>query len=65
MNVLAIYAVNQHIADLMAEAADARTARGSHDGQGHIRSFVASLASRARKGLTPPVPTLSGYPYRG
>jgi hypothetical protein len=68
MNVFAIYAVTEHIADLMAEAADNRTAnhvRGTRDAQGRIRRSVASLVSSTRERLNPPVATLTGHPYRG
>jgi hypothetical protein len=60
MNVFAIYAVNEHLADLMAEAKAERLAR-KPKGPG----FVASLLAAARRAVTPPsVPVLDGYPYR-
>jgi hypothetical protein len=67
MNVLAIYSVNQHIAELAAEAHAARLARQAHpahEGHSRIREFVASLVTSARVALTPPLPTLDRYPNR-
>lgn len=66
MHVLAIYTVNQHLADLAAEAEAARLARrphAAHKGHSRIREFAASLVTSARVALTPPVPTLD-YPHR-
>lgn len=61
MNVLAIYAVNAHIADLLAEASADRMTRRPKG-----RGLVASLLASVRNALTPqPMPRLDGYPYRG
>lgn len=61
MNALAIYAVNAHIADLLAEASAQRTTRRPKG-----RGFVASLLASVRGAFAPqPLPKLHGYPYRG
>ena len=52
MNVLAIYAVNEHLAELMAEAHAARLARKPRS-QGRIRSFVTSRFGGRGSGQTP------------
>jgi len=67
MNVIAIYTVNQHLAELAAEAKAARLARqahSAHKGHNRVRELVTSLITSARVGLTPPVPTIDSYPYR-
>ena len=43
MNVLAIYAINEHLANLMAEADAQRMVRDSKPRSMGIRRFVASL----------------------
>ena len=43
MNVLAIYAINEHLANLMAEADAERMVRKSKPRSTGIRQFVASL----------------------
>ena len=43
MNVLAIYSINEHLANLMAEADAQRMVRNSKPRSKGIRQFVASL----------------------
>lgn len=54
MNVLAIYAVNEHLADLMAEADAERMVRNAKPQPSIIRRIVASLfASRGTAATAP------------
>ncbi len=59
MNVLAIYAVNEHLADLLAEAASERKARARRP---KGRGLVASIIDTVRKAKGPAVPKLVSYP---
>lgn len=60
MNALAIYAVNAHLADLLAEAQAERLARKAKG-----RGFVASILAAVREAFAPqPLPRLEDYPYR-
>ena len=59
MNVLAIYAINEHIAELMAEASAERAARKPKG-----RGFVASILDAARATKAPSTPKLASYPNR-
>lgn len=68
MHVLAIYAVNEHLADLLAEADNERRARDSRRPQesrrsGSLRDFLASIVETFFEGLTPTSPKLTSYPY--
>lgn len=58
MNVFAIYAVNEHISDLLAEAENRRLAR---EAKPNGRGFVASLRAAARSVTTARAPKLSAY----
>ena len=59
MHVLAIYAVNEHIAVLRAEAQAAREAKARRTPR---RGFVASLIDAARATKAPATPKLTAYP---
>jgi hypothetical protein len=59
MNALAIYAVNEHLAELMAEARAARLARQSKPRRG-IRARVTSLFSGPGSAGTPSREALAG-----
>ena len=59
MNVLAIYAVNEHIADLLAQASDERKARARSSQR---RGIVASLIDAIRTAKAPATPKLTAYP---
>jgi hypothetical protein len=59
MNVLAIYAVNEHIADLMAEASAERKARARRPKR---KGIVASILEAVRATTAPATPKLSAYP---
>jgi hypothetical protein len=59
MNVLAIYAVNEHIADLLAEASAERQRRARSPKR---RGFVASILEAARNAKAPATPKLVAYP---
>lgn len=56
MNVFAIYAVNEHINDLLAEAASRRLAR---EAKPNGRGFVASIREAARSLTAARTPKLS------
>jgi hypothetical protein len=60
MNVFAIYAVNEHISDLLAEAESRRLAR---EAKPNGRGLVASIRAAARSlaaARTPKLPAYSG-----
>jgi hypothetical protein len=59
VNALAIYAVNEHIAYLMAEAKAEREARARKPKR---RGFVASILDAARATKAPATPKLASYP---
>ena len=59
MNVLAIYAVNEHIADLLAEASAERQRRARSPKR---PGLVASILQAARAVKAPATPRLSAYP---
>lgn len=57
MHVLAIYAVNQHLSELMAEAEASRLARRANPKRG-LRARVSSLFSGSRPA---PAPATKAY----
>ncbi len=69
MNAYAIFAVNEHMEFLLAEAAQRRAMRTDKPG---LLKQIASSASNARAALAMPLdsrgsilPALEDYPYRG
>jgi hypothetical protein len=59
MKVLAIYAINQHIADLMAEADNARLARQVERKPSAIRRVLAAIRSAAARPAPDTAPALA------
>jgi hypothetical protein len=60
MNALAVYVVNQHLSELLAEAEHRRLVRKAK-GRGRLASLVAAI----RNTLAPePLPRLTDSPYR-
>lgn len=60
MNVLAIYAVNQHLADLNEEARMARLARAADPKPSTLRRIVATVRSAFGSRTVDASPTAAG-----
>jgi hypothetical protein len=65
-HMLAIYAVNEHIADLHAQAKAAQLARQARkarvERRGFVAPFLASLLAAVRGTRAPITPSLRAYP---
>lgn len=68
MNAYAVFVVNEHIETLRHEAAERRAAQAAEHAAGRIARAMEALRrtfGSSETTLSPILPKLDGYPYRG